>query len=126
MVSAMEQKGTEKELWLLSREELGPLLRRLIVVIVLIDFAGMVILAQWVMGNLTDGFFWGGSPGSMLFPIPIRVYSFLPVLTPLSPIDSFVYVVFIWNDIWIAWTAVAVLYIVYPALLKLKSASKKA
>ncbi len=124
MISVMTPNGPQKEPWLLSKKARGPILRRLIVVVLLIDLAAMVLFAQQISGDLAGGFYWP-YPGKMLFPIPVDSPANIPVTEPLTLIDQFVYVVFIWNGMWVAWTAVAVLYIVYPFLLKLRSKRKK-
>jgi len=125
VVAVMNPNGGQKEPWLLPNGARGPILRRLVVVVLLIYLLALVSFARGIGGDLVEGFYWS-MPGYRLFPIPVRLYdSWLPVTEDLTPIDQFVYVVFIWNGMWVAWTAVAVLYIVYPFLLKIRSKRKK-
>ncbi len=124
VVAVMYPDGEQKEPWLLSKRARGPILRRLVVVVLLIYLVALVPFARGIGGDLAGGFYWT-YPGFVLFPIPGDSGSMIPVTEPLTPIDQFVYVVFIWNGMWVAWTAVAVLYIVYPFLLKLRSERKK-
>jgi hypothetical protein len=76
----------------------------------LVDFEGAVI------GDLRTGFYYG-SYGYTLFPYPHWRSILLPVMTPLPPIEAFIYAVFVYQGIWIAWTALGIIYVMMPLVI---------
>lgn len=93
--------------------------RRVAVILLLLYFAVMVDAGRAVMGDFTNGFYFGTS-GYGLFPVPYRLppgWPSLQVITPLHPIEVFIYVVFIGQGIWIAWMSLSIIYIMMPLAL---------
>lgn len=124
VVVVMNPNGQQKEPCPLSKRARGPILRRVVVVVLLIYLLALVPFARGIGGDLAEGFYWTYS-GHRLFPIPVDFHSMLPMTEDLTPIDQFVYVVFMWNGMWVVWTVVALFYIVYPLLLNLRSRRKR-
>jgi hypothetical protein len=99
-----------------SKKNIG---RRILVLLLMIYLAVMVNAALYVSGNIFVGFyFWSG--GHKLFPIPYNPAWFgnitASVITPLNPIECFIYAIFINHGIWIFWLGIGIIYIVYPWL----------
>lgn len=118
-VTVMSTRAKDLEPWSLTGSNRGALLRRLLVLLLLLDLAAMVPLARYVAGDIVNGLYWL-YPGMTLFPVPLDLGSVITVTAPLDAIDAFVYVLFISNGIWIAWTVVAIVYIFYPVFRRLK------
>lgn len=119
-VNAVSTQGKDVEPWYLARRNRGALLRRLLVLILLLDLAPMVVFARNISGDIVNGFYWA-YPGLTLFPFPLDLGSNLPVTAPLNPVDALVYMFFISNGIWMAWTAIALAYTFYPLFRRLVS-----
>jgi len=92
---------------------------RVFVLFLVIDLLGMVYVTRSVYGNLTDGYEWP-SPGNVLFPFPFHYPSMFPVTQPLNPLETFTYLIFISNSVWIFWVSLATIYIILPLILKIK------
>ncbi|MGV9103170.1 MAG: hypothetical protein ACOC38_10860 [Promethearchaeia archaeon] len=118
----MTDDSNPQNAWFSSENGLSRLaeVRRLIVVILLLDLIGMVWFGRVITGDPLNGLFWP-TPNMMLFPIPRDFGSWTPVVSPLSPLDAFVYTVFIYGGLWIVWCLVAILYIVYPYVPPLRT-----
>lgn len=117
----MTNDSAAQETWFLSENKTsrGAKIRRLIVVLLLVDLVAMVWFGRVISGNPLGGFFWP-HPNMVLFPIPMDFGSWLPTISPLNPIDAFIYTVFIYGGLWIIWSAVGILYVVYPYVPPLK------
>ncbi|MBN2229518.1 MAG: hypothetical protein JW779_07960 [Candidatus Thorarchaeota archaeon] len=97
----------------------GMILRRVFVLFLIIDLMGMVYVTRYVFGNLEDGFEWG-SPGHVLFPFPYEWQTMVPVTQPLNPLETFTYVLFIANGLWLLWVTIGLLYIFSPYIEKFR------
>ena len=95
------------------------IVRRVAVILLLLYFVVLVHAGSYVSENLDFGFFFGTS-GYGLFPFPYHLphgWAALMVITPLDPIEVFIYVVFIGQGIWIAWMSLGIIYIMMPLAL---------
>jgi hypothetical protein len=87
--------------------------RRIAVLLFFLYLAVLVDVGGAVLGDLRTGFYYGNY-GNTLFPYPHNKGFLLPVITPVPPIEAFIYTVFVYQGIWIAWTALGVIYIMMP------------
>lgn len=118
----MTDDSTTKDAWLVSEKGLNrwAKVRRLVILILLVDLIIMVWFGRVITGNPLDGFYWP-RPNMVLFPIPMDFGSWTPVFSPLNPIDAFIYTVFIYGGLWILWSFVAILYVIYPFIEPLRT-----
>ena len=98
--------------------------RRFFVLLLMIYFAVMVNAASCVSGNIFEGFyFWSG--GHKLFPLPYDPAWFgnitASVITPLNPLECFIYAIFINHGIWIFWIGLGIIYIALPWTVRLQT-----
>jgi hypothetical protein len=92
--------------------------KRIYVLLLMIYLAVMVNVAKYIGGNIFEGFYFP-YPGRILFPIPFDLgwfghYIVSPVLVPLNPVEFFIYLVFIYQGVWIFWMAIGILYVMLP------------
>ena len=87
--------------------------RRIAVLLFFLYLAVLVDVGGTVLGDLRTGFYYGNY-GNTLFPYPHNRGFLLPVITPVPPIEAFIYAVFVYQGIWIAWTALGIIYIMMP------------
>ncbi len=90
--------------------------RRITVLLLFLYLAALVDVGSAILGDLRTGF-WYDNIGHTLFPYPHTAGGLLPVITPVPPIEVFVYVAFVYQGIWIAWTALGIIYIVAPLFI---------
>ena len=87
--------------------------RRIAVLLFFLYLAVLVDVGGAVLGDLRTGFYYGNY-GNTLFPYPHNEGFLLPVITPVPPIEAFIYAVFVYQGIWIAWTVLGIIYIMAP------------
>jgi hypothetical protein len=97
---------------------------RVFLIFLVIDFLGMVYVTRGVYGDMTNGYEWP-QVGHVMFPIPFEYPTMTPVTQPLSPIETFIFLVFISNSVWMFWTSLAIIYIVMPLLLQVRNRKSK-
>ena len=96
-----------------KRSVMKLILTRILVIFLMLYLVVMVQVAN----RGIYGFEWRSS-GWSLFPIPQNPTWFgwivVHMMIPLTPLELFVYLVFVGNGIWIFWEIIAVLFLVYP------------
>ncbi len=94
--------------------------RRVAVVLLLLYFAVMVDAGNYVGWSIWHESYFS-APGNNLFPIPFKLppgYLIAEVIVELDFLQTFIYVVFIGQWIWIAWMSLGIIYIMMPIVLK--------
>lgn len=92
--------------------------RRIAVLLFLLYLAALVDVGDAIFGDLRTGFYYGNM-GHTLFPFPHTNSLLLPAITPVPPIEVIIYVAFVYQGIWIAWTVLAVIYIMMPFIIRI-------
>jgi hypothetical protein len=87
--------------------------RRIAILLFLFYLIAVVDAGQYIRGDISTGFYYSGS-GLALFPFPRIPYVFAEVILLLPSIQVFVYIVFVYRGIWIAWASLSLLYIAIP------------
>ena len=92
--------------------------KRIYVLLLMVYLAVMVNVAKYIGGNIFEGFYFP-SAGHMLFPIPFDLgwfgqYVSASVIVPLNPVEFIIYLVFIYQGVWIFWMAIGILYVMLP------------
>jgi hypothetical protein len=90
-------------------------LKRAVVIVILGYFIWILKFAwSWgISGDISSGVWWtSGGPGT-LFPIPSPP-GILAVMTHAYPTDTFIFLVFMNDGLWILWTSLALLYVISP------------
>lgn len=104
--------------WMFNHRTL--VVRRVAVILLLLYFAVMVHAGSHVGGDVNQGFYFA-TPSFALFPFPYVLppgYVVILSIRPLTPIEVFIYVVFIQLGIWMVWVILGIIYIMMPLVLR--------
>ena len=73
----------------------------------------MVYVGVLIVGHPGTGYHYTNI-GHHLFPFPSTDSVLLPAFTPVPPVEAFVYTIFIYQGLWIAWASLGIAYILLP------------